>query len=77
MRIGFSRDDEAFRADVKRYFAQEYPKDILAKVEKWSACGSRRSLSLAAGVAQKRVVGAKLAEGIWRTGLDAGAAIHL
>lgn len=31
MDISFSQADEAFRAEVRRFFQQEYPKDILHK----------------------------------------------
>ena len=33
MEFGFSPEDEAFRLQVRRFFAEEYPQDILRKVQ--------------------------------------------
>ena len=39
MQIGFSSSDEAFRQEVRQFFAEEYPQDILAKVQRGQSLG--------------------------------------
>jgi alkylation response protein AidB-like acyl-CoA dehydrogenase len=39
MNLDFSRNDLAFRDEVRSFFANDYPQDVIAKVDRWEELG--------------------------------------
>ena len=77
MDLSFSKEEVAFRDEVRAFFRDNVPPATRQKLQEGRHLGKEEMIDLVAHPQQEGLGRLALAQGIWRHRLDLGAALHL